>query len=127
MAKLQAEIERLQTWNEKLAAERLQDRAEIERLRVALQELEHITSHEIRRWDIANEIARAALEPKPLTREPQQTEAVERCPDCGLVEPLLYPCFASECPLRARAAPEPSVMIKKTELDQLRAEIERLQ
>jgi hypothetical protein len=36
-----------------------------------------------------------------------ETEAVERCPDCGLVEPLLYPCFASECPLRARAALEP--------------------
>jgi hypothetical protein len=39
--------------------------AEIECLRVALEEIKHITSHEIRRWDIANEIARAALEPKP--------------------------------------------------------------
>ena len=32
---------------------------------------------------------------------------IAACPDCGLVEPLLYPCFASECPLRARAALEP--------------------
>jgi hypothetical protein len=45
--------------------ENLDLRAEIERLRTALEEIEHTTRHKIRRWDIANEIARRALEPKP--------------------------------------------------------------